>query len=100
MKHVAIITKRPERSGSASIPDGGITGNGDLAVVLGICPAGMRVFLSKTDVWHAVEREPEGGRLASSGLSGGKNVPALQQGGNGLNLNGRRSRVAHLGYSI
>ena len=61
MKHVAIITKRPERSGSASIPDGGITGNGDLAVVLGICPAGMRVFLSKTDVWHAVEREPEGG---------------------------------------
>ena len=61
MRHVAIITSRPKRSGKASIPDGAITGNGDLAVILGNSPAGLRVFLSKTDVWHAVERESEGG---------------------------------------
>ena len=61
MRHVATITSRPKRSGKASIPDGAIAGNGDLAVILGNSPKGMRVFLSKTDVWHAVEKESEGG---------------------------------------
>ncbi|MBQ6067584.1 MAG: hypothetical protein IJK89_12290 [Clostridia bacterium] len=61
MRHVAIITSRPKRSGSSSIPDGAITGNGDLAVILGNSPEGLRVFLSKTDVWFAVEQESEGG---------------------------------------
>ena len=61
MRHTAIITAKPARSGSASIPDGAITGNGDLAVILGNSSRGLRIFLSKTDVWHAVERESEGG---------------------------------------
>ena len=61
MRHVAIITSRPKRSGKASIPDGAVTGNGDLAVILGNSPEGMRVFLSKTDVWYAVEKEADGG---------------------------------------
>ena len=61
MKHTAVITKMPQRSRKASIPDGAITGNGDLAVILGNSPEGMRIFLSKTDLWHAVEKESEGG---------------------------------------
>ena len=61
MKHIAVITSPPRRSGRESIPDGAITGNGDLAVILGTGPAGLRLFLSKTDVWHAVENEAEGG---------------------------------------
>ena len=61
MKHIAVITSQPVHSGKASIPDGAITGNGDLAVILGNSPDGMRIFLSKTDVWHAVETETEGG---------------------------------------
>ncbi len=61
MKHIAVITTKPQRSGCASIPDGAITGNGDLAIILGNSPDGLRIFLSKTDVWHAVENEPEGG---------------------------------------
>ncbi len=61
MKHAAVITSHPTASARASIPDGAITGNGDLAVILGNSPAGMRLFLSKTDLWHAVERESEGG---------------------------------------
>ena len=61
MKHLAILTTKPQRSGYASIPDGAITGNGDLAVILGNSPDGMRIFLSKTDVWHAVEHEHAGG---------------------------------------
>ena len=61
MNHLAILTTKPQRSGYASIPDGAITGNGDLAVILGNSPDGMRIFLSKTDVWHAVEHEHAGG---------------------------------------
>ncbi len=61
MKHMAVITSPPVRSGRESIPDGAITGNGDLAVILGNSPVGLRIFLSKTDVWHAVENEREGG---------------------------------------
>ena len=61
MKHIAVITAKPERSGAQSMPDGAVTGNGDLAVILGNSPDGMRLFLSKTDVWHAVETERDGG---------------------------------------
>ena len=61
MKHTAILTAPPTHSGNSSIPDGAIAGNGDLAVILGNSPAGMRIFLSKTDLWQAIEREPEGG---------------------------------------
>ena len=61
MKHTALITSPPQRSGCASIPDGAITGNGDLAVILGNSPQGLRIFLSKTDVWYAVEHEHKGG---------------------------------------
>lgn len=61
MKHIAVITERPKLSGVNSTPDGAVTGNGDLAVILGNCPGGMRIFLSKTDVWHAVEKESDGG---------------------------------------
>lgn len=61
MKHIALITSQPQRSGNTSIPDGAITGNGDLAVILGNSPQGLRIFLSKTDVWYAVEYERQGG---------------------------------------
>ncbi len=61
MRHTTIITSQPQRSGRDSIPDGAITGNGDLAVILGNSPDGLRIFLSKTDVWHAVEKESDGG---------------------------------------
>ena len=61
MRHIAVIMSPPRLSGSSSIPDGAITGNGDLAVILGNSPDGLRIFLSKTDVWHAVENESDGG---------------------------------------
>ena len=61
MRHIAVITEKPKLSGCNSTPDGAITGNGDLAVILGGFPGGLRIFLSKTDVWHAVETETEGG---------------------------------------
>ncbi|MBQ7595896.1 MAG: hypothetical protein IJU45_04440 [Clostridia bacterium] len=61
MKHMAVITKKPELSGKNSIPDGAITGNGDLAVILGNSPFGARIYISKIDLWYGVEGERTGG---------------------------------------
>ena len=60
-RHVAAITEIPKLSGKNSTPDGAITGNGDVAVILGNAPDGLRIYLAKADVWHAVENEHEGG---------------------------------------
>lgn len=61
MKHTAIITKKPQRCGKYSVVDGAINGNGDLAVILGNSDKGMRIFLSKSDIWYAVELHCKGG---------------------------------------
>lgn len=61
MKHTAIITKKPERSGKCSIPDGAINGNGDLGVILGNSENGMRIYLSKCDLWQGLEKYDDGG---------------------------------------
>ena len=61
MKHIAYITEEPKRSGKESIPDGAINGNGDLAVILGNYDNGIRIYLSKIDLWYGVENERTGG---------------------------------------
>lgn len=61
MRHIAFINKKPELSGKSSTPDGAICGNGDLAVILGNCENGMRIYISKNDIWYSVERYDSGG---------------------------------------
>lgn len=61
MRHIAVITKKPEKSGNYSIPDGALVGNGDLCAILGNCKSGMRIYLSKCDLWMGVERGDSGG---------------------------------------
>ena len=61
MKHIAYVTEKPKRSGKESIPDGAINGNGDLAVILGNYDNGIRIYLSKIDLWYGVENERTGG---------------------------------------
>lgn len=61
MEHIAYITKKPVRSGKESVPDGAITGNGDLAVILGNSENGMRLHIAKNDMWCAKEKHGEGG---------------------------------------
>ena len=61
MKHIAVIDKQPQRSGKESVPDGAINGNGDLGIILGSSPDGMRIYLSKCDLWMGVERYDSGG---------------------------------------
>lgn len=61
MKHTIKIDRKPIYSGKESMPDGAITGNGDLAVILGNCEEGMRIYLSKIDLIYAVEKHSKGG---------------------------------------
>lgn len=61
MKHIVKIINKPVRSGFQSVPDGAINGNGDLGIILGNCENGMRIFISKVDLWQAYESHNKGG---------------------------------------
>ena len=61
MKHTLVITKRPERTGVGSVPDGAVCGNGDLTAVLGSSGSGVRIWLGKSDLWCASADAGEGG---------------------------------------
>ena len=51
----------------------------------------------RSDVFQIVHgRQQKGGRLAGAGLSGGKQVAALEHHGDGAGLHGRRRRVAQV----
>lgn len=61
MKHIAYIDKPPVRTGKTSMPDGALNGNGDLGIVLGGYPGGVRIFLSKCDLREGLEEGGAGG---------------------------------------
>lgn len=61
MKHIAVTHQIPQRSGRESTPDGAVTGNGDLCVILGNAPDGLRLYLSKCDLWWGAEHYNIGG---------------------------------------
>lgn len=61
MKHIVRIYSKPEKSGVQSVPDGAINGNGDIGLILGNCENGMRIYISKLDLWQAFERHDKGG---------------------------------------
>lgn len=67
MKHTVVITAPPKRSGSQSIPDGALAGNGDLSVILGNSESGMRVHVAKCDLWKANERPDSDGGIKPLG---------------------------------
>lgn len=67
MKHTAVITSPPVRSGKECIPDGAIAGNGDLSVILGGYEKGLRVFVAKCDLWSADERDKGNGGIKPLG---------------------------------
>ncbi|MGN0516302.1 glycosyl hydrolase family 95 catalytic domain-containing protein [Eubacterium sp.] len=67
MKHTVVITAKPERSGKESIPDGAVTGNGDLSVMLGNSEKGLRAFIAKCDLWKANEHPDSDGGIKPLG---------------------------------
>lgn len=67
MKHTVVITTKPKRSGKESIPDGALSGNGDLSVILGNSDRGLRVFIAKCDLWKANEHPDSDGGIKPLG---------------------------------
>ena len=62
-----------------------------------VAAAALAHRLGRSDVLQIVHgRQQEGGRLAGAGLSGGKQVAALEHHGDGAGLNGRGRRVAQV----
>lgn len=61
MKHIVKITRPPELSGKQSTPDGAVCGGGDLGVILGNAENGLRIYLSKCDLWEGIEAHDRGG---------------------------------------
>lgn len=61
MEHTAIIRSAPVFSGRQSVPDGAYNGNGDMGIVLGSFDKGLRIYLSKIDLWYAREEHNAGG---------------------------------------
>jgi alpha-L-fucosidase 2 len=67
MIHTAIITDKPSRSGTQSIPDGALAGNGDVGLILGNSENGVRFFISKVDFWLGGEMFNDNGGIKSVG---------------------------------
>lgn len=61
MKHIAVIKKPPVKSGAACVPDGAVNGNGDLGIILGSAPDGMRVYLSACGFRYGAQGKNDGG---------------------------------------
>ena len=55
MKHIAVIREIPQNTPSTVLPDGAVTGNGDLALVWAGQPDRTRLYISKADFWKGEE---------------------------------------------
>ena len=53
MIHTSVVTKLPRRVPETGTPDGAITGNGAIGLVIGGTPAAQRIYISKADFWKA-----------------------------------------------
>ena len=70
---------------------------GLLGAATAVAAATLAHGLGRSDVLQVVHgRQQEGSRLAGTGLSGGKQVAALEHHGNGAGLHGRGRRVAQI----
>ena len=70
-KHILNICQPAEQTPSTALPDGAITGNGDLTAVLAGTADRVRIYIGKADFWKADERayvEHRGG-IAPLGLA-------------------------------
>ncbi len=63
MKHVFVMEQIPERTPSAGVPDGAVTGNGDLGMVFGGTPGELQFYIAKADFWYAREGDVRSGGI-------------------------------------
>ena len=55
MVHKHIISQQPTVMPNGNMPDGAVTGNGDLAVIWGGSTSRVHLYISKVDFWNADE---------------------------------------------
>ncbi len=63
MRHTKIINSEPNRIPNDHLPDGAITGNGDLSLMWGGSPQKLKLYIGKADFWRA-----EQGDRAQNGI--------------------------------
>ncbi|MCQ2461990.1 MAG: hypothetical protein MJ177_01135 [Clostridia bacterium] len=56
MKHIAYSDRFTALCGNNPIPDGMLCGNGDTGIVAGVTRQGIRLYISKCDLWKADEK--------------------------------------------
>ncbi len=68
MKHIAVIRELPKNTPSTVLPDGAVTGNGDLALVWAGQPDRTRLYISKADFWKGEEDDYGTGGISPIGM--------------------------------
>ncbi len=68
MKHSFFITKPASDVPSKHLPDGAVTGNGDLSLIWSGHPDCLRLYVSKSDFWKPEEGDRSGGGLSPLGI--------------------------------
>lgn len=68
MRHIYKIDKPCQNTPNTFMPDGAITGNGDLGIVWGGTPDRVQLYMSKVDFWKANPISGTGGGTVPLGL--------------------------------
>jgi alpha-L-fucosidase 2 len=75
-RYKAVFTEPPKKVPTPTVPDGPISGNGDVGILIGGKPEFQTFYISKVDFWKARRGYPEGGVCLPGGLN--ISVPELQ----------------------
>ena len=75
-RYKAVFTHPPRKVPTPTVPDGPISGNGDMGIVFGGKPDSQKIYISKVDFWKAKKGYPDGGVCLPGGLS--LNIPELK----------------------
>ena len=75
-RYKGIFTWPARQIPTKTVPDGPISGNGDLGIVIGGKPDSQTIYISKVDFWKAKRGYPEGGVCLPGGLN--ISIPELE----------------------
>jgi alpha-L-fucosidase 2 len=68
-RYKGVFTRPAQHIPTKTVPDGPLSGNGDLGIVIGGKPDSQTIYISKVDFWKAKRGYPEGGVCLPGGLN-------------------------------
>jgi alpha-L-fucosidase 2 len=68
-RYKGVFTRPAQHMPTKTVPDGPLSGNGDLGIVIGGQPDSQTIYISKVDFWKAKRGYPEGGVCLPGGLN-------------------------------